>query len=124
VSLQKVEAAKEEPVDTFQAWCRSLKKRIVRSQTRRNQVVAVASVRGDEAPDAPPLYWKGRAAPGIVEGSDLQELDEALNKALEGDTVAAKMRLESFISNHGNSPLAADAKETLSRLNQNGAPAQ
>jgi hypothetical protein len=117
-SVQALLKEDEAAPDTLQGWAKALKKKLVHQQAKQNQLVAVASVRGDETPDAPPLYWKGRSTPGIAEGSDTEELDQALNKILEGDNTSAKMRLESFISTHGQSQLLADAKESLKRVNE------
>ena len=102
--------------ESFQMWLREVKKRIARAQTRNNQVVAVAAVRGSETPDSPPLYWKGKNASGPVEASELKQFDEAIDTALTSDPGSAKEKLQAFLSAHPQSPLAGEARETLNQL--------
>lgn len=102
--------------EAFEAWLKEMKKRIQRSNTKANKLVAVAAVRGDETPDAPPLYWKGKKAEGAVASGELVDFDAAVETALNGDPLAAKEKLQSFLLAYPKSSMAPDAKETLSRL--------
>lgn len=97
-------------------WLTRMKARIAASRARSNQVVAVAAVRGDETPDAPPLYWKGAKPPAPAKPAEIEAFDAALNAALSGDAAGASSRLEAFLAAHPKSGLADDARETLGRL--------
>lgn len=116
--LSDVEKPKKRGSEAFQAWLREMKKRIQRANTKSNQLVAVAAVRGDETPDAPPLYWKGKKSQGQVASSELNDFDAAIETAMTGDPMAAKEKLQSFLLAYPKSSMAADAQETLTRLDQ------
>ena len=97
-------------------WLQKMKKRVTRAQARHNQVVAVAAVRGSEAPDSPPLYWKGKKAKGPVSPMELEAFDGAVESALSGSRADAIGRLENFLKSYPQSSLADDANATLSLL--------
>lgn len=105
--------------ESVQVWLQKMKKSVARSQAKHNQVVAVASVRGNEVPDSPPLYWKGKKTKGPVLLQEIQDFDGALDTALSGDTLAAKSKLEAFLASYPNSSLRNDALHTIEVL---GAP--
>jgi TolA-binding protein len=97
-------------------WIRELKKKLAKSQARQNQIVAVAAVRGDETPDSPPLYWKGKKAAGDVASHEVSEFDLALDTALKGDSVGSVQALETFVGKYPQSPLAEEAKDVIAKL--------
>lgn len=97
-------------------WIRELKKKLARAQARQNQIVAVAAVRGDETPDSPPLYWKGKKAAGAVATPEAQEFDSALDAALKGDSAGSVEALETFVGKYPQSPLAEEAKDVIAKL--------
>ena len=108
--------------DSLQAWLKDLKKRLEKSRARHNQIVAVAAVRGNETPDAPPLYWKGKKSSGPAAMPELTEFETAVEAALNGDPAAAREKLNAFLTGNPNSSLVGDARETLSRLPAETAP--
>jgi TolA-binding protein len=99
-------------------WIKKMKKQVARSQAKHNQLVAVASVRGKEQPDSPPLYWKGKKTLGPVPADEITEFDVALSAAEKESVEDAKKKLTDFINNHPNSALLDDAKATLSLLQE------
>jgi TolA-binding protein len=101
---------------SFSKWLKKMKKRVANSEAKYNQVIAVASVRGNKAQDPTPLYWKGKKVEGPVEMPELKKFDKALDMALTGDDISAKAHLEDFIKTYPNSALVDDAKETLAML--------
>lgn len=103
---------------SIQVWLSRMKKKVARVESKHNRLVAVAAVRGDDAADAPPLYWKGKTAQGPVALPELKEFDDAINAALNGDNAGAKTKLEGFISAHPTSPLTGEARETLNLLGE------
>lgn len=117
VKLDDVAQPKKRPQSqAFQAWLKDMKKRIQRSSVKSKQLVAVAAVRGDETPDAPPLYWKGKKSEGKVDAPEMKDFETAIETALSGEPTAAKEKLQSFLMAYPKSSMAADAQETLSRL--------
>ncbi len=119
VNVNQAQAAsKAEPRNPWQALLADLKKRVNRTQAKQNQLVAVAAVRGAEATDAPPLYWKGKKSSGNVDPNDLKQFEEAIDSALAGDPDTARQKLGGFIETHPQSPLVADAKAALSKMEQ------
>ena len=104
--------------DSLQAWLQKLKKRIAQTKSKPNKLVAVAAVRGDEAKDPVPLYWKGKKTESAVSNKEVKAFDEALDVALSGDKEAAKSKLTSFISTYPKSPLMGEAKDTLAKLDE------
>jgi TolA-binding protein len=99
-------------------WLKKLKERVSRTQAKHNQLIAVGAVRGAEATDSVPFYWKGKKIETPVAPNELAEFDEALNAALKGDNANAKEKLAGFVANHPTSPLVADANEALRTLNE------
>jgi TolA-binding protein len=91
------------------------------SQAKQNQLIAVAAVRGDEQPDAPPLYWKGKAGNDKVDKKELQDFDMAISKALDGDNATAQKQLSDFIATYPKSAMVADAQLTLKKLQETAA---
>lgn len=110
--------AKAAPKGSMSAWLQDLKKRLSHSKARQNQIVAVAAVRGNETPDSPPLYWKGKKTAGEVEASDLQQFEEAVDQAIDGKAEDSLQKLQAFVTNHPDSPLVADAQETIKKLEE------
>ncbi len=111
--------AQEKPQDkktSLQVWLKRMKKKITMTETKHNKLVAVASVRGDDSADAPPLYWKGKASEGTIAMPELKEFDDAINRAMGGDSGGAQAKLEAFVATNPNSPLVSDAQETLAAL--------
>jgi TolA-binding protein len=107
---------------SLQVWLSRLKKKVARAESKHAKLTAVAAVRGDETSDTPPLYWKGRSSEGQVALPELKEFDDAINTALNGDAGNAKTKLESFLGTYPQSPLADEAKETLTLLSENSQP--
>ena len=101
---------------SLQGWLNKMKKKIARAETKHNKLVAVASVRGDDSAEAPPLYWKGKSSQGPVALPELKEFEEAINLALNGDKAGSTAKLQSFVSAYPQSSLLADAQETLNAL--------
>ncbi len=116
VKLSEVEPKKRHTSAAFQAWLKEMKKRISKTTTKNNQLVAVAAVRGDDTPDAPPLYWKGKKSEGQVASSEVADFEKAIDTAMTGDPMDAKEKLQSFLLAYPKSSMAADAQETLTRL--------
>lgn len=117
VKVDDVQTSKKSKArESFEMWLKEMKKRVARSQTRQNQLVAVAAVRGAETQDTPPLYWKGKKAEGPVEAPELKDFEAALETSMAGDPAAAKEKLQAFILAYPKSSMAPDAKETLNRL--------
>ncbi len=115
--LTEVEAApKKKTSESFQSWLKEMKKRVAHTNTKQNQLVAVAAVRGSETPDTPPLYWKGKKGEGKVQAPEIKDFETAIDAALSGDSVAAKEKLQSFVLAYPQSSLVADANETLTKL--------
>lgn len=100
---------------SLQAWLKKMKTRVARSQAKHNQLVAVASVRGSEAQDPAPLYWKGKTSEGPVSMEELKQFDAAIEAALQGDANSQK-QLEEFVAANPQSPLVAEANQTLEML--------
>lgn len=121
VQTQK-SAAPQKKMSSLQAWLNKMKKKINTSETKHNKLVAVAAVRGDETSDVPPLYWKGKETEQKIELPELKEFDDAINLALNGDNAGAKTKLEAFITNYPNSPMKADAQETLNQISAEPVP--
>ena len=109
-------ASKPKMSAKLQAWLKDLRKKLDRSNTQSKQLVAVAAVRGSDQPDAPPLYWKGKSSEEKIAGSEAADFGNAVDAAMNGDNVAAKEKLQSFVTTYPHSPLVAEANETLSRL--------
>ncbi len=101
---------------SLQVWLNKMKKKIAGAETKHNKLVAVASVRGDDSADVPPLYWKGKASEGPVALPELKEFEDAVNLALNGDKAGSTAKLQTFVSTYPDSPLKADAQETLNAL--------
>lgn len=117
VKLDDVQQVKKPRMsESLQAWLKDLKKRVNHSQTQKNQIVAVAAVRGAETPDSPPLYWKGKTAEGPTNMPELKDFETAVDSALTADPMEAKEKLQSFILAYPKSSLVSDAQETLNRL--------
>ncbi len=113
VPVEKKEASQK---DSLSVWLTKMKKRLARTQSKHNQLVAVAAVRGDKATDATPLYWKGKTSEGPVDMPEIKAFEEAVDLASKGDNAKAKTKLEAFVSTYPQSPLVVDAQETLSLL--------
>src|SRR5258708_7473073 len=109
--------------EAFQAWLKEMKKRIQKTNTKPNQIVAVAAVRGNEVPDSPPLYWKGKKAEGKVDAFEMKDFSPAIDPASKGEGEAAKKQLQAFMDAYPKSSLMADAKETMNRLSAAETPA-
>lgn len=107
---------------TIEAWLNNMKKRVERSKAKQNQIVSVAAVRGDEQPDSPPLYWKGKKAEAPVGKDELDEFDSAVDTALIGQSQEAVGKLEKFLSDHPKSVLVDDVQGTLNMLKESGKP--
>lgn len=99
-------------------WIRELKKKLAKSQARQNQIVAVAAVRGNESPDSPPLYWKGKKNAGDVAMPEVAEFDAALDAALKGDPDQSVQALQAFVGKYPQSPLAEEAKGVIAKLEE------
>lgn len=112
---------KKDADNSLQAWLKDLKKRVGHSQAKQNQLIAVAAVRGEEQPDAPPLYWKGKSANEKVDKKELQDFDMAISKALDGDNATAQKQLTDFIAAYPKSAMLADAQLTLKKLQESQA---
>ncbi len=100
---------------TFDSWLKDLKRRVARTRARQNQLVTVAAVRGAEATDAPPLYWKGKKSSGPVDSAELDKFENAIEATIAGKPEAKDM-LRSFVSSYPKSPLVADANTALKKL--------
>jgi TolA-binding protein len=105
----------EKPKRSFESWLKDLKKRVSRTRARPNQLVAVASVRGDEKDVAPKLYWKGKHAEGPTSAAELEEFETAIDAALANDP-SAKTKLQNFVSAYPKSALTPDANSALERM--------
>lgn len=100
---------------SFNAWLKDLRRRVARTRAHQNQLVAVAAVRGNETPDAPPLYWKGKRNKGPVDAAELDQFEKAVDAAIEGKPEAREM-LEKFVADHPKSTMVADAKAAIERM--------
>lgn len=117
--IKKKKSRKERKMrKSLQAWLNKMKKRISRSHAKHNQLVSVAAVRGNETPDSPPLYWKGKKSKGPVDLPELEEFDAAIEAALGGKKKDAILRLEKFTKTYPNSALKEDALYTLEMLRE------
>jgi|GEM_PF-5374890 len=122
-SLQErstIKAPKEEKKvsPSLAFWLEKMKKRVETSYAKHNQIVAVGAVRGAEAPSAPPLYWKGKKSNGPMNMDELQQFDEAVSFALNGDDETAIKKYEQFLIVHPESDLRDDAIHTLGLLKE------
>lgn len=104
--------------EALQSWLRDLKKKIASAQpaNKKSQPVSVAAVRGDETSEGAPLYWKGVKGSSQTSAAELKAFDEAIDAALGSDSVAAKGKLQSFLTAYPKSPMASDAQQALKRL--------
>jgi len=109
---------KKKAQNALNVWLKKLKKRVSRSHAKHNQLVAVGAVRGNEAQDAPPLYWKGQKSKGPVDLPELNAFDAAVEEAFQGNTVESIAMLEKFIQAYPDSALREDAKHTIDMLSQ------
>lgn len=85
-------------------------------QTKQNKLVAVAAVRGDEASDPTPLYWKGGRSEGPVKQNEVDEFNAALDLAIQGNKEDAEQKLKQFASQYPESPLLPEVNQTLVQL--------
>jgi len=115
VSLSDAKAKKTSVGASLEGWLKDLRKRVARTRARQNQVVAVAAVRGAEAEDAPPLYWKGKKSKGPVEEKELGAFEKAVEAAIAGQP-DADQQLKDFIAAYPKSSLAGDAQSALDRI--------
>ncbi|MBV9079722.1 MAG: hypothetical protein JO102_01235 [Elusimicrobia bacterium] len=106
---------------SFESWLRDLRARVARTRAHQNQLIAVAAVRGDEQPDSPPLYWKGRKGRGAVAPAELDAFEKAVDAAMS-NAPDAKSQLQSFLSTYPKSAMADDAKTALDKLDAVSAP--
>ncbi|OVE76128.1 hypothetical protein BVX98_06520 [bacterium F11] len=103
-------------------WLKKLKKRIARTHAKRNQIVSVGAVRGNKKPDSPPLYWKGKKSKGPVDLPEIEEFNDALELAINGEKILAIEKLEQFIANNPKSSLRDDATHTVVMLRKAESP--
>jgi len=103
---------------SIQSWLKKMRKRVARSEAKHNQLIAVASVRGNESPNSPPLYWKGSKVSGPIDLPELRDFDAALGLAQKGNIPGAKTKLDNFIASYPKSSLLPDAQQTLDLISQ------
>ncbi|MCB4755658.1 MAG: hypothetical protein LHV69_01255 [Elusimicrobia bacterium] len=107
---------KKKSKETLQTWLKNLRKKINKTQSKPNKLIAVGAVRGDDKEDPTPLYWKGKAVDGAANEAELKAFNEALEPGLNGDAAGSKTKLEAFIAAFPQSPMVPDAQEALKKL--------
>lgn len=96
-------------------WIKSMQRKIEGIMPKKsvNMSTGVAGVRGaKEAPQAK-LYWKGARDAEPVGEEELRTFKAAIDLAAGGESVAAQVELETFMSQYPDSALIPDAKKTL-----------
>lgn len=103
----------------FESLLKGLKSKVGSKLESKNRVSAVAAVRGKkQGVDANALYWKG----GVSEKAEKkltaekQQLTEAVQLVVDGDTAGGKAALEKFLKDNPDSVYTQDAKDALANM--------
>lgn len=103
----------------YDSMLKGLKTKVQKKLQSKRRVSAVAAVRGaKQGEDPEALYWKG----GVSENAqkkleaEQQQLTEAVELVVGGDTASGRAALEKFLKDNPESFFAQDAKEALEKL--------
>lgn len=111
---------KPEEKSTLSDHLKKLSDRVNRLKGKsKSKVTTVAGLRGEKQKKETTkskLYWKGKS--GEIPQKELAAFEKATDLALAGKTQEAINAFDSFIKSFPKSPLAPDARETLSLLKQ------